>query len=90
MNKFTTALLSLLIASSAIASVTLKNEDSSNHRLLIKSSKTCFGGTETSLNSGTVSSQIDAGWACVDGKKPAVKLEDGKTYVIKNGKIVKK
>ncbi len=90
MKKFTIALASILVASSAFASVTLTNKDSKSHQLLVNTSETCFAGTHTSLNSNTTSTQIDAGWACVDGKKPAVKLENGKSYIIKNGKIIKK
>ncbi|PID48197.1 MAG: hypothetical protein CR967_01135 [Proteobacteria bacterium] len=90
MGKLTAVLLGIFVASSAIASVTLKNEDSTSYKLLLKSSQSCFSGTHTSISGGTTSTQIDAGWACLNEKKPAVKLEDGKTYVIKDGKIVKK
>ncbi len=89
MKKLALILVSLLFATSAMASVSLKNEDSRQHQLLLKTSDTCFSGTHTSIN-GHTTSNVDPGWACVDKKKPAVKLENGKSYVIRNGRIVEK
>lgn len=79
----------LLASASAFASVTISNKDSKSYKLLLNSSESCFSGTHTSISSNTTTS-VGAGWACLDEVKPAVKLEDGKSYVIKGGKIEEK
>ncbi|PID77651.1 MAG: hypothetical protein CSB24_00470 [Deltaproteobacteria bacterium] len=87
MKKLSVVLLGVFFASSAMATVSLSNKDSKQYQLLLNSSETCFAGTESSINSSTTS-KVDAGWACLNKQKPAVKLEEGKSYIIKDGKIV--
>jgi len=81
------ALLTItLFAGSAFASVTVSNQDSNRYDVLIASSDSCFSGTHTSIGGNTTTS-FSAGWFCLNEKKPAFKIEDGKSYIIKNGKI---
>ncbi len=85
--KTTLAFILCATATSAWASANLYNSDSRSYRLLLDSSESCFSGTHTSIESNTRTS-VSAGWACVDEQQPAVRLEDGKSYVIRNGAIV--
>jgi hypothetical protein len=75
-----------LFAFQALASVTLSNKDSREYKILIASSDSCFSGTHTSIGSNTTTT-VDAGYLCINEEKPAYKLEDGKRYVIKDGKV---
>jgi hypothetical protein len=70
----------------AMASVTLSNQDSREYKLLLDTSESCFSGTHTRIQSNTTTT-VSAGWICLNEEKPAVKLEDGKYYEIKDGKI---
>ncbi len=79
----------VLTAGLALASAKLHNADSRTHKLLVSTSESCFSGTHTSIGSNTTT-DIPAGWVCVDEKKPAVKVKDGKQYVIKNGELKEK
>lgn len=86
MKKLLVLLFVALFTTVAFAAANLSNKDSKSYKLLLNSSESCFSGTHTSIGSNT-STSVSAGWACLDKKKPAVKLENGKSYIIKNGKI---
>ncbi|PIE74604.1 MAG: hypothetical protein CSA18_04455 [Deltaproteobacteria bacterium] len=79
-------LLSLFIASSAMASASLSNRDFKQYKILAASTQFCFSGIHTFISSNTTIS-VPAGWVCLKEKKPAVRLESGKYYIIKNGRI---
>ena len=68
-------------------SVQLHNQDSHSYRYLSNSSESCFSGTHSSISSNTVSS-VSSGWFCLHEEKPAVYLQEGKKYKIKNGKVM--
>ncbi|HOX42668.1 MAG TPA: hypothetical protein PK668_03670 [Myxococcota bacterium] len=78
-----------LFALSALAGVTLSNQDSQSYKLLIASSDSCFSGTHTSISSNTTTG-VGPGWLCIDEKKPGYEMKDGETWIIKNGKPSKK
>lgn len=86
MNKFSIALLGILFSTTAMADVTLSNKDSREYQLLLDTSDSCFSGLHTYVSSYTTR-KAPEGWACLNKQKPAVKLEKGKDYMIKNGKI---
>ena len=86
MKKLLAILFCVLFATVAFASSNLMNKDTRSYKLLVNSSPSCFSGTHTSISSNN-STSVSSGWACLDEIKPAVKLEDGKSYVIKIGKI---
>ncbi|HMX58296.1 MAG TPA: hypothetical protein PKE49_17350 [Leptospiraceae bacterium] len=87
MKKYVLSLaISSLFSTAVMASANLYNSDSQSYRLLLDSSESCFSGTHTSIESNTRTS-VSSGWACLGEEKPAVKLEDGKSYVIRNGVI---
>ena len=75
-----------LLSATAFASVTLTNKDAKSYKLLIASSDSCFSGTHTSIGSNTTTS-VGSGYICINEEKPAYKVEDGKSYVIKDGKV---
>lgn len=75
-----------LFAGAALAEVKITNEDSKSYDLRIATSDSCFSGTDTSIG-GNSTSTFSAGWLCIERKTPAFKIEDGKHYVIKGGKV---
>lgn len=93
MKRIVFALVSLValvaFSATALASVTLTNKDSQRYELRIATSDSCFSGTDTSIG-GNTTSTFTAGWLCIDKKKPAYKIEDGKAYVIEGGKVAPK
>ena len=68
------------------ATVAIQNQDSRSYRILISTDDHCFAGLHTSI-SGNTSTTIDVGYLCLEEQKPAFKLETGKSYIIKDGKV---
>jgi hypothetical protein len=94
MKKLSSSLLAcalFLSASVAFASISLHNKDPKSYKILLASSDSCFSGTHTSIGSNTITSlSSTTKYICLDEKKPAYKVEDGKKYEIKDGKVVEK
>ncbi len=90
MNKHLITLLFAAVmavsAGIAYASVELSNEDSREYRILIADSDSCFSGTRTYIGGSTTTS-VNAGWLCINEEKPGYKMDDGKSYRIKNGRL---
>ncbi len=78
--------LGVCISGVALASVGLTNEDSKEYRLLLSDGETCFSGTHTAIGSNTTTSVSSAvKYICLNEQKPAFAIEDGKSYVIRDG-----
>jgi len=77
------------VSAGVYAGVTLINKDSKRYYYMANTSKSCFSGGVTSYISSNTTSSVPAGWFCLNKSKPAVKLNDGERWFIKNGKLQK-
>ena len=87
MKKLITISAIALIAVSAFASSSLKNEDSQTHR--IRLDRASGGVSNTTINPYT-SMDVAAGDSLNITDVDAFRVEDGKRYIIKNGEITVK
>jgi hypothetical protein len=85
MGRTFTALAWLAMSTSAFAgSITIRNEDDVRYTLLLNAD-TCFSGQHTSIDPGYTKTWPDVAFVCLNEMKPAVPVQSGKVYVIKNG-----
>jgi len=74
------------VSGMALASVGLTNEDSQEYRLLLADGDTCSRGTHTAIGGNTTASvNGSVKYICLNEQKPAFAIEDGKSYVIRDG-----
>lgn len=74
-----------------IGTITVHNADKTDHAVLITQEDNCTLGLHSKVYSNnTTTFDVDrttGSWMCVDEVGPAIKLEDGKVYEIKNGRL---
>ena len=74
-----------------IGTITIHNADKTDHAVLITQEDACTLGLHSKVYSNnTTTFDVDrttGSWMCVDEVGPAIKLEDGKVYEIKNGRL---
>ena len=78
------------VLSSCLALVTVTNKDSTSYALLLATGDRCESGTRSSINGGTTKTYSGRPYLCINEEKPAYKLEDGKRYEIRDGKLEEK
>jgi hypothetical protein len=85
----TFALLGTVAVVAHASTVNITNEDDKSYKILISTDDHCFSGLHTSIN-GHTQTTIEVGYLCMNEQKPGFKLEEGKSYVIKNGAVAPK